>query len=159
MDKLKDTFIRAYGSPEMIEQLDKQIESETTIHLVKETKKVKPKLTKLRKPKIKTTKTITKSETIEQIFKSYRSGAVRRGLEFTLDLNFFETHWKASCYYCDTTIDKVSFDRLNNSMGYTTENSVPCCKLCNFMKHVLDYDTFINQCRIIANKHKLNFTE
>lgn len=43
--------------------------------------------------------------------------------------------------------------RKNNSVGYTLENCVPCCGICNKMKMNLDFDTFIEKCKLISNKH------
>ena len=33
-------------------------------------------------------------------------------------------------------------DRVDSSLGYTDENSVPCCKYCNFAKHTMTDDAF-----------------
>ena len=33
-------------------------------------------------------------------------------------------------------------DRVDNSKGYTMENSVPCCKFCNLGKSVCDVQEF-----------------
>ena len=43
-------------------------------------------------------------------------------------------------------------DRINNHIGYIKENCTPCCKVCNLMKHVLNYKEFINQCETISKK-------
>jgi hypothetical protein len=34
-------------------------------------------------------------------------------------------------------------DRKNNEIGYTIENSVTCCIICNHAKHTMPYDEFI----------------
>ena len=33
-------------------------------------------------------------------------------------------------------------DRIDNNIGYTNENSVPCCKTCNFAKNILSESQF-----------------
>jgi hypothetical protein len=50
------------------------------------------------------------------------------------------------CYYCgeDPGETGVTFgvDRVDNSVGYTVENSVTCCSVCNYAKkdlHVMDF--------------------
>jgi len=35
-------------------------------------------------------------------------------------------------------------DRKINSRGYTPDNSLPCCRTCNFMKKDMDYQTFVD---------------
>jgi hypothetical protein len=39
---------------------------------------------------------------------------------------------------------------MDNALGYTIENSVPCCKACNMTKKCLDAATFIKRCRHIS---------
>ena len=39
----------------------------------------------------------------------------------------------------------ISFvDRKNNTIGYTLENSVPCCIICNKGKSTFSYEFFIS---------------
>lgn len=33
-------------------------------------------------------------------------------------------------------------DRVDSNIGYTKDNSVPCCKYCNFAKHTMSEDDF-----------------
>lgn len=33
-------------------------------------------------------------------------------------------------------------DRVDSSIGYTIQNSVPCCKICNYAKHNLTLEEF-----------------
>lgn len=46
------------------------------------------------------------------------------------------------CSYCGDN-GKVGIDRIDNSQGYTTENSTPCCKICNFMKKTMTKEDFL----------------
>lgn len=41
-------------------------------------------------------------------------------------------------------------DRVDNSVGYTIENCVPCCTSCNFMKGKMTKDDFIEKVSQIA---------
>ncbi|MGJ4945153.1 HNH endonuclease signature motif containing protein [Bradyrhizobium sp. HKCCYLS1011] len=34
-------------------------------------------------------------------------------------------------------------DRKDNGQGYTIENCVPCCSVCNHAKHTMGYEQFI----------------
>jgi len=47
------------------------------------------------------------------------------------------------CFYCGDT-GKVGVDRVNNLKGYSLNNSVSCCKLCNFMKKTMTREDFLN---------------
>jgi len=51
------------------------------------------------------------------------------------------------------TVFVNGIDRIDSSVGYTIENCVPCCSMCNLMK--LDYspEQFLNQVKKIA-EHK-----
>jgi hypothetical protein len=46
-----------------------------------------------------------------------------------------------NCHYCDNSIVwdehngwRINLDRKNNTLPYTKENCVVCCKLCNYSK-------------------------
>lgn len=47
-----------------------------------------------------------------------------------------------------------SVDRIDNSIGYTKENCVACCALCNRMKSDLTPEEFIAHTRAVADYHK-----
>jgi hypothetical protein len=44
-------------------------------------------------------------------------------------------------------------NRLDNSKGYSIENSVPCCKMCNLAKHANTYQEFVDMCVRVAERH------
>ena len=49
----------------------------------------------------------------------------------------------ADCYYCGKFPNKVNgIDRVNNSVGYTYDNCVPCCKRCNYLKNKTTQEEF-----------------
>ena len=52
------------------------------------------------------------------------------------------------CSYCGDN-GKVGIDRIDNSKGYTKENSTPACKLCNFMKKAMTVQDFLNHIKKI----------
>lgn len=55
------------------------------------------------------------------------------------------------CYYCgfiDYTL--MGIDRMDNGIGYSIDNCVPCCEMCNFMKKIDLYDVFIRKVRHIV---------
>ena len=84
----------------------------------------------------------------------------------------FKSFLHQNCFYCDGEPSSVyqiknsktgeiraglpliynGIDRLNNEIGYTTENCVTCCETCNRMKMKYDYNFFINHITKIFNK-------
>lgn len=66
----------------------------------------------------------------------------------------FEDIVKLPCHYCDEN-DRVSgLDRLNSSLGYTIENVVPCCMICNLIKGKTCYEQFLVDVECIVQKNK-----
>lgn len=47
-------------------------------------------------------------------------------------------------YLSDTVIKINGIDRLDSNLGYTIENSVPCCANCNYAKHTMDVSEFMS---------------
>ncbi len=82
-------------------------------------------------------------------YKQYASAAEKRGYGFDLSFNYFCELFHSACDYCGV-IDARGIDRIDNSKGYTIDNSAPCCEVCNKMKWAFRKDDFINQARRIA---------
>lgn len=92
------------------------------------------------------------------ILKSYKSSSKRRNYEFSLSEEQFKILTKQNCFYCGKEPSSIinsktcygeyiynGIDRVNNKEGYTLENCVPCCKICNIMKGILNKEEFLNQ--------------
>jgi len=86
---------------------------------------------------------------------TYKRDAKRRGLKFELTEEQFIKITKMNCHYCGARPNNISkssdcygeyvyngIDRINNSKGYTIDNVVPCCKICNYAKHNLTLKEF-----------------
>jgi hypothetical protein len=81
---------------------------------------------------------------LRNLYRSYRAGAVSRGLDFSITLEEFAAISGQNCAYCNSPprtrkyrIRLITFngvDRLDSSSGYTSGNVVPCCKRCNIAK-------------------------
>lgn len=93
-----------------------------------------------------------------------------------IDFNTFKKLSKDECKYCGlehskTIEDRLSersdgkklsdniikingIDRVNSDIGYTKENSVTCCKYCNFAKHTMSEDDFYKWIRRV---YEFNF--
>jgi hypothetical protein len=58
------------------------------------------------------------------------------------------------CYYCDGFSDNVNnfngYDRVNNEIHYTDDNVVACCSTCNYIKHCLSQDIFLQHAKNIV---------
>lgn len=79
---------------------------------------------------------------------SYKMGAKKRSLEYTLTNEEFENLTKQNCYYCGNPPLRErkngeyangsyiynGIDRVDNSKGYTLDNCVSCCFECNMRK-------------------------
>jgi uncharacterized membrane protein len=84
-------------------------------------------------------------------FSQCRRGAQKRGIAFDLTKEEFEKLHGEVCYLCGTMPEGgCGIDREDNDHGYSTENSRPCCNLCNMMKRDESLSGFLNRCLRIA---------
>ena len=79
----------------------------------------------------------------------YKSRSRNKNIEFTLSEIEFSELLNGKCHYCGEVA--MGIDRLDCIKGYTKENSVPCCKICNYMKREHSYEFFLNHIRKIVN--------
>jgi hypothetical protein len=99
-----------------------------------------------------------------KLYKTYKNGAVSRNYSFELSEQDFERLTKQNCHYCNAVPNTVmcvnyrylndenehgryiynGIDRKNNKLGYTIENSVSCCKICNRAKSGDSYEEFMS---------------
>ena len=97
------------------------------------------------------------------IFRAYKHGAKRRGLDFSLSEGVFLRLIKADCYYCGTGLSSKKeyrgfefmyngIDRMDNSKGYNDDNCVTSCVTCNLMKRNLRFEEFIEAVKLIAER-------
>lgn len=91
------------------------------------------------------------------LYKSYKHNAKRRNYSFDISMEDFRLIIAQPCHYCgiapyqthrhDGTSKSVAvfngLDRVNNTIGYTTDNVVPCCGICNRAKDTMSYGEFI----------------
>lgn len=90
-----------------------------------------------------------------RLFDMYKRRAKKFSRDFSLTEDEFRSLTKSNCYYCGEPPSMVyihkeknsteqakengkyiynSVDRIDSGLGYTVENSRPCCKICNTMK-------------------------
>ena len=75
-------------------------------------------------------------------YSMYKKAAKKDGREFKLSLDEFQSFWQKNCYYCNSKIQTIGLDRINNNLGYVIDNIVPCCTVCNKMKLKLSFSEF-----------------
>ena len=100
------------------------------------------------------------------LYGNYRKGAERRQLAFELTKWEFRELTVQNCIYCGERPCLIKYgshglmkehgaytyngiDRINSDKGYTKENSVTCCHVCNMMKSDLTREDFILQMKRI----------
>lgn len=55
-----------------------------------------------------------------------------KGLQCTLTKEFMLSEILSKpCFYCEDADSPIGCDRIDNRLGHTPENVVPCCALCN----------------------------
>lgn len=96
-----------------------------------------------------------------QKYAAYVKAAEKRNLSFELTREEFECLILQNCHYCGQEPNQrkkqahngVPFyngvDRVDNDLGYMTNNCVPCCRLCNRIKMDLSREGFFAQIRKI----------
>ena len=91
---------------------------------------------------------------VQYYFARHRTGAHKRGLEFSINVWDYEAHlWGKPCYYCGAEIRGCGIDRKDSSIGYVIENCVPCCYRCNISKRTMSENEFISMCKTVALLH------
>jgi hypothetical protein len=101
-------------------------------------------------------------------FNHYRFDAAKKAKKvFGLTFEEFKSIVSKNCIYCgsppshEIKTETVSvfyggMDRVDPSKGYTLENKVPCCTLCNMIKWILSKEDFFSHIEKIISyqRHK-----
>lgn len=102
---------------------------------------------------------------LKRHYDNYRRAAIRRGYEFNLTFEEFKDIVLQKCNYCGEkdsiqlwnsgqkhySIWANGVDRVDNNTGYTTDNCVCACKVCNNAKGTLTTEEFTEWIRRIAS--------
>lgn len=114
---------------------------------------------------------------IAQMNRAYRSflgNAKRRNLKVEIKKEDWLTLVSTACHYCGVENSnrwKVvngcygneffcnGIDRKNSSLGYTIDNCVSCCKLCNDAKGILEANSFIELVNRICQYQSVNHAQ
>jgi hypothetical protein len=97
---------------------------------------------------------------VTQILSYYKRNAKLRNIPWLLTRDQFRGLILSPCFYCGETkgnstkttwsakggpnreMTNNGIDRKDNTLGYSLDNSVSCCKHCNFAKHSFTLDEF-----------------
>jgi len=94
-----------------------------------------------------------------KLVRSYKRGAKHKSLPFRLTEDEMDVLFASPCRYCGSEPAQIAFnsnvhnpsgaafvyngiDRIDNSLGYVSENVCACCYVCNRMKHTLGVEEF-----------------
>ena len=106
------------------------------------------------------------------ILKTYKRAAEKRKHEFNLTNDEFFDLIQQNCFYCghhpstsgpkyfeyyDNSFKYNGIDRKNNNEGYTLNNCVPCCFVCNHAKSKMTLKQFRRWIKQIYDKQYGNF--
>ena len=89
-------------------------------------------------------------------YKSYRNNARKKERNFDFSENDFIEFTKQPCVYCgeySDTYDGELFngiDRIDSDLGYSIDNCVPCCAICNRMKMDMCVDVWFEKMKQIS---------
>jgi len=93
----------------------------------------------------------------KSLFAIYKSNAKRGEKNFDLTLEQFKEITSSNCYYCNAVPSQIiglaeisrwgdyvynGIDRKDNLIGYTNDNCVPCCNICNWAKSNRTFEEF-----------------
>lgn len=92
--------------------------------------------------------------TLVSQYHQYKKSALLRQVPFELTKEDCEQFYAKDCYYCGQHYVALGIDRVNNDLGYILSNCVPCCKTCNWMKRTQTKEEFLNQIKLIYEKHE-----
>lgn len=107
---------------------------------------------------------------IYKVYVTYRDRDKQRGLEMGLTLQRFRELIFSDCIYCGGVPDqgiktpymddwyfmRNTIDRIDSKLGYTEENSVPCCLICNTFKSSFGVYEWLQWVHAVA-KHTKDF--
>jgi len=108
---------------------------------------------------------------VHRAYMSYKKSARNKSQEFELTEEDFLYLAKQNCFYCNTPPSNMQkggmnsvfyysgMDRVDNTRGYTLDNTVPCCKECNIGKKAKTKEEFLNWIKRIYTYSILNKNE
>lgn len=106
----------------------------------------------------------------QSVYNRYKKSAEYHDRSFDISFETFLQLTQQNCFYCGDPPNQLShtsnqrkfnglytfngLDRVDNSLGYTIDNVVTCCRACNIAKAQMTQQEYIDRCIKIANRHK-----
>ena len=100
------------------------------------------------------------------VFIHYKNNAKQRNIDWNLSEAEFKQLITQPCIYCGEipNITKTSsyknktekitgIDRIDSTKGYSIDNCVSCCGMCNIMKNKFSTEEFLNKIKIIYHNY------
>jgi hypothetical protein len=104
---------------------------------------------------LRNTLLLTRMDDIELAFNILKARAMKRKKDFSLTLDESKILFKSHCFYCGSekgsvyynngtrVISYMGVDRINSLEGYSNENCVACCSICNTAKNTMSQTEFL----------------
>lgn len=101
---------------------------------------------------------------LRRIFRQYKGAAKRRGYSWDLSIEQVAEFIASRCSYCgqepsnnqfETGVAYSGIDRVDNELGYSKENCVSCCGICNTAKMDRTSEEFYKWIEKINNFSKI----
>jgi len=98
----------------------------------------------------------TDKANIERRYRRYMYRATQvKHIDWMLSMEQCERLFTSPCEYCDRApvlgVQLNGIDRVDSSKGYTPDNTVPCCKQCNYAKGVHSQEAFVEHCQHVVS--------
>ena len=87
---------------------------------------------------------------LHRMIYDYKKHAKKLCVSYKLTEEQFEVLVSSSCVYCGAPA-RNGIDRADPVLGYTLDNCVPCCKVCNYMKRDLTTEQFLRHVQKITS--------
>jgi hypothetical protein len=87
-------------------------------------------------------------------FSVVKFAAKARGLPVLISKGEYAKLIVGACHWCGGTLSPTGggLDRLDNTLGYTVANCVPCCPQCNNAKNDYPVEELLAFCQRVFNK-------
>jgi hypothetical protein len=93
-------------------------------------------------------------DAVASIIRSYKDGAVNRDLQFELSDEEAAEMIRAACGYCGF-LERSRYngiDRIDNTIGYISDNCIACCQWCNYAKGRRDVADFLKWLQWVSRR-------
>ena len=93
----------------------------------------------------------TVRQNINHKLQYYKQRAKLKNIPWNITDDMARELFTNKCYYCNCDPGEThnGIDRVNNNDGYSEDNAVSACTMCNMLKACLDYDIFLKRCEHI----------